>query len=272
MLFKESYQNMTSSKYNKLIIQVSQQNFTFCVKNQLSNEILHFKSLPINSLASLEQQLEAIFNQHELLQVFYDDVLVLHNNNLNTFVPDSYFDERVLGSYLQYNTKVFATDFFSFDDLELQKMKNVYVPYVAFNNFFIDQFGEFTYKQINTCLVEYVLNETKDSKDYIVHCNVHKDHFQIIVSNNGNLILFNSFEIRSPEDFIYYILFTFEQMKLNPESTKIILFGSVEKGDPNYEIVYKYIRNVFVLDAEFKANSLNIETKQLQNNFILIHS
>src|SRR5690606_15059695 len=103
---------MTNTKYNKLIIQVSLQNFTFCVKNQVTDEITYFKSLPINSLASLENQLETIFSKHEMLHITYDDVLVLHDNNLNTFVPDAYFDEQNLGSYLQYNTKVFATDFF----------------------------------------------------------------------------------------------------------------------------------------------------------------
>ena len=272
MLRIESYQNMTNTKYNKLIIQVSLQNFTFCVKNQVTDEITYFKSLPINSLASLENQLETIFNQNEMLHITYDDVLVLHDNNLNSFVPDAYFDEQNLGSYLQYNTKVFATDFFTHDDLELQKMKNVYVPYVAYNNFFIDQFGEFTYKHINTTLVEFALNETKNQEDVIVHAHISKDHFELVISQKGNLLLFNSFEIQTPEDFIYYILFSYEQLKLNPEKTLIQLFGTIEKNDSNFEIVYNYIRNVNICDAKVKTISFDNQTNDLQNHFILIHS
>lgn len=263
---------MNHTKYNKLIIQVSLQNFTFCVKNQLSSEIIHFKSLPIHTIGSLENQLETIFHQHELLQVSYDDVLVLHDNNLNTFVPNSFFDERALGSYLQYNTKVFATDYFSYDDLDFQEMKNVYVPYVAFNNFFIDQFGAFTYKHLHTNLVEFVLNKTKAVTETEIYAYVNKDHFELIVSKNGKLILFNSFEIQSAEDFIYYVLFTYEQLKLNTEKVPIYLFGSIEKGDTNYDTIYKYIRNIYLVETEIQNNTSNIDKKQLENHYILIHS
>lgn len=263
---------MTYTKYNKLIIQISLHDFTFCVKNQVTDEITYFKTLPINSLASLENQLELIFNQNELLQVTYDDILVLHDNNLNTFVPDTYFDERNSGSYLQYNTKVFATDFFTHDDLELHKMKNVYVPYVAYNNFFIDQFGEFTYKHINTNLVEFALNETKNLNEISVHAHISKTHFELIISQKGNLILFNSFEIQTPEDFIYYILFSYEQLKLNPEKTPIHLFGTIEKNDSNFEIVYNYIRNVNICNSKVKIISFDNQPNDLQKHFILTHS
>lgn len=260
---------MTNTKYNKLIIQVSLQNFTFCIKNQISNEILHFKSLPITSLVTIENQLESIFSQHELLQVTYDDVLILHDNNLNTFVPEAYFDERTLGGYLQYNTKVFATDFFSFDDLDNYQMKNIYVPYVAFNNFFLDKFGEFTYKNINTNLVEYVLSKTLNLNDVAVYANISDTHFELVVSKKGTLILFNSFEIQTPEDFIYYILFVYEQLNLNTEITPIYFLGLIDETDLNYKIAYKYIRNIFIANIEV---SLNTELQNLKNNFILIHS
>lgn len=263
---------MSSTNYNKLILQVSLQNFTFCVKNQLSNEILHFKSIAINSMASLENQLETIFNQNELLQVSYDDVLVLHDNNLNTFIPEAYFNEHALGSYLQYNTKVFATDFFTYDDLETQNMKNVFVPYVAYNNFFIDQFGAFTYKHIQTNLLEFVLEETKKTTNEVVHVHVNTNHFEVIVSKNGNLQLINSFEFQSPEDFIYYILFVFEQLKLNPENTEINLFGKIATNDANYQMIYNYIRHIKIIDLSTKASVINTEIENLQNNFILIHS
>lgn len=263
---------MTGTKFNKLIIQVSLQKFTFCVKNQVTNEISHFKSIPINTLGSLDNQLETIFSQNELLQVNYDDILILHENNLNTFVPDPYFDQRALGSYLQYNTKVFATDYFTFDEIESFKMKNVYVPYVAYNNFFIDQFGAFNYKHIHTNLVEFVLNQTSKTKETSVYCHIGNNHFELVVNENGKLILFNSFEIQTPEDFIYYILFTYEQLKLNPENTPIYLFGSIEKDDLNYQMVYNYIRNVFMLEVKEMKSILIEEKEHFKNNFILLHS
>jgi hypothetical protein len=72
----------------------------------------------------------------------YDDVLVLHNNNLSTFVPSLL--TRIWKLFaVQY--KGFETDF-AFDEISNYEINSVYIPYVNMNNFFIDQFGTFDYK------------------------------------------------------------------------------------------------------------------------------
>ena len=94
-------------------------------------------------------------------------------------------------------------------------MNAVYIPYVNINNFFIDQFGTFDYKHANSILVSKLLDASKnnDNKKMIVHFN--PGHFEIIVIQNQKLLLFNSFEYKTPEDFIYYLLFTAEQLNMN---------------------------------------------------------
>ena len=44
----------------------------------------------------------------------------------------------------------------------------------------------------------------KDDKKMFVHINT--GHFEIIVVQNQKLLLFNSFDYNTPEDFFYYIL------------------------------------------------------------------
>jgi hypothetical protein len=43
---------------------------------------------------------------------------------------------------------------------------------------------------------------------------------------------------------MYYLLFTLEQLKLDTESTKLQLFGSIEEGDDLYNLCYKYIKDI----------------------------
>jgi hypothetical protein len=45
-----------------------------------------------------------------------------------------------------------------------------------------------------------------------VHINT--GHFEIIVGTKTNLF---TFDYKTPEDFLYYILFTAEQLNLNPK-------------------------------------------------------
>jgi hypothetical protein len=45
------------------------------------------------------------FLKYPELKANYDEVVIVHSNNLSTFVPTALFDEEYLGSYLQFNTK-----------------------------------------------------------------------------------------------------------------------------------------------------------------------
>ena len=50
---------------------------------------------------------------------------------------------------------------------------------------------------------------------------------------------------------MYYVLFTFEQLQLNPELIQVKLLGHVNTDDAVYHIIYKYIRHVSLLELDF---------------------
>ena len=40
------------------------------------------------------------------------------------------------------------------------------------------------------------------------------------------------------------MLFSFEQLKLSPEEIEITLFGTIEKEDESFNILFEYVRNI----------------------------
>ena len=263
---------MDNEPFQKLYLQVSLQDFSYCVKNQVNNQVLHFKSFPLDPYKTVEQQLDVFFDKEELLQAGFQEVLVLHNNNLNTFVPSALFDEHSLGSYLQYNTKVFPTDYFDFDTLPQMEMENIYVPYVAFNNYFLDVFGSFDFQHINTSLIQHFLAKSVNdgSVEFFVH--IAANHFELVLFQNKKLLLFNSYEYQTKEDFIYYILFVFEQLQLNQQTQVIKLYGNIDKESDLYQIAYQFIRNVEIADLHTIAQTLSVTNEQLQQYYILLNA
>jgi Protein of unknown function (DUF3822) len=149
-------------------------------------------------------------------------------------------------------------------------MNNVYIPYVNMNNYFIDKYGTFDYKHANSILVQKLLDVSKNNDNRKMFVQVSDTHFEIVVLQNQKLELFNSFDYKTPEDFIYYILFTAEQLHLNPESFKLELLGNIEEGDALYNIAYKYVRDVSLFDVSFMYNHLSV--KENREHFILLHS
>ena len=266
--------NITSKKYKKLSIQVSLNGLSYCCFDTLNNTITSLKEVHFDTEKTnkIEQLFEETFKNNPELKDSYDEIMVIHNNNLSTFVPAALFDENFMGSYLQYNTKVFETDFFTYDQISNYQMNSVYIPYVNINNFLIDTIGSFDYKHANSILIEKILDASKNNDEKKMIVNFNKGHFEIIVVQNQKLLLFNSFEYETPEDFIYYLLFTAEQLSLNPESFQLELLGTIEKNDPFYNIAYKYIRNISFVDVNFLQEKNNFSTAQNQKHYILFQS
>jgi len=235
--------------------------FSFCVYHKIQDKIEAFGIYEFDNLnGSPFKQLECVkelFAQEKLLQLNYKSVFVTHFNNLVTQVPQPLFNKNNLAQYLHYTVKVLENDFIAYDELDNSEIINVYIPFVNVNNFLLDTYESFDYKHSSTVLIENLLNQYKNSEGSFYFVNVTGHHFEIVVIKNKKLELFNFFSFTTKEDFIYYILFTAEQLNLNPEEFELILMGDIEKESELYDIVYQYIRNVKFYVPDNAALQLN---------------
>lgn len=268
---KTSNISLKKTKNIALSIQFSLDGFSFCVTDSETQEKIYFTAYQfeetLNSPEDLLEKIQFIFKTNTNLQYTYDSVLVIHKNNLSTLVPSKYFDENALTSYLNFNIKVLSTDFIAFDEIASSNDKNVYVPYININNYLFQNFGEFEYRHHHTILVEKLLT-LEGSNDKTMFVNVSKNSFDIVVLENKKIIFLNSFLYYTKEDFIYYILFTAEQIQLNTEIFKLYFMGEIQTESEIYKIAYKYIKNIFFLESQ------NFIFKDLEasnhSNFILL--
>ena len=258
---------------NKLSIQFNLDGFSFSIYNIISKKEVYFREYEFeNSQVTPENlllKIKDIFNTDTQLQNDFSSVIVIHQNNLSVLVPSRYFNKKELASYLNFNIKKLTIDYIAFDSLEVLESKNVYIPYVNINNYLFQNFGEFEYKHHSTVLIEKLLNST-NNKEKTMFVNVSKTSLDIVVIENNQLILFNTFSYDTKEDFIYYILFVAEQLNLNVNEFSLHFTGKVNLEDAIYKITYKYIKNVYFLESNNTLFSeLNIAS---HSNFILLGS
>jgi Protein of unknown function (DUF3822) len=266
--------NILDKKYKQLVMQVSLQQFSYFVQDTLNQKIEIFETIDFDSVTNpsqVETFLSKIFEEKEEFKLDYDLVTLLHDNNLQTFVPQELFDEDYSGSYLQYNIKVYETDTFSNDTIENYNIKNVFIPYENINNFLIDHFGVFHYKHSYSVLVKNCLDLSKNIDKPLVYVHVQNQNFQVIAVKNQKLLLFNSFDFKTETDFIYYLLFTLEQLNFNPENIDIKLLGMITSNETLYNIMYKYIRNVSFVESK-KILKVDFSELDYIKNFILLNS
>jgi hypothetical protein len=72
----------------------------FCCFDTLNNTITSFNEVHFDSFhkeIKIEDLFSNAFRDYPELKETYDDVLIIHNNNLSTFVPAPLFDENFMG-------------------------------------------------------------------------------------------------------------------------------------------------------------------------------
>lgn len=260
---------------NVLSIQVSLSGLSFCILNLDTNTISFYKSFTFEKKGNPNDLLDKLthqFNTEDSLKQAFKSVMVIHENELSALVPQSLFNEDYLADYLKFNSKILRSDFITYDEISANESVNVYVPYVNINNYLYDIFGEFEFKHFSTILLETLLNIDKNATDSKMYAHISQSHFEIIVVKKGQLLLYNTFDYNTKEDFVYYILFTAEQLGLNPEEFPLILLGNVTEGDKLYGIAYKYVRNVSMLETKSTFNFESGIDESCRSNFVLIHS
>ena len=245
----------TSNTSIKLSIQVSLNGLSFCALLPEEQKIVFFKEVSfvkkLNPIEVLEQ-IQKIYEDEEFLQKETPEVTLLYSNELYSLVPAKFFKEENASDYLKFNTKILETDFVAHDELEEAGMMNVFIPYTNINNFFFEKYGEFEYKHCISVLVDSVLKDNRDQVDGVkMYLNCYTRGFDLVVVKNGKLLLANSFACNTKEDFIYYILFTAEQLELDPLEFELILLGKITANSDYYKIAYTYIKHIRFLDNTF---------------------
>ncbi len=257
----------------KLSIQVSLNGLSFCTVDS-NNQITAIEQENFGIRLTPEQVLDKIkymFDRNQNLKESFTTIELIHQNDLYTIVPKPLFDEALLKDYLKYNVKVLQNDFIVYDELDQHDLITVYIPYTNINNFFFDTFGSFTYKHTNTVLANTLLTKEKNSESITVFANMSSIVFDLIIIDKGRLMLSNTFNYETKEDFLYYLMYATEQLNLNPEEFKLVFLGSITKDNEFYNIAYKYIRNISFGSLSQKSKfAPNITPFEPHQHFVLL--
>ncbi|MFT4801730.1 MAG: hypothetical protein ACI93N_001505 [Flavobacteriaceae bacterium] len=262
--------NIIQNSNKRLSVQLSLSGLSFLVTNSETKEVYSFSEKKYKRPITPEKlllDLKSSFEQNNELNDTFKEVAVIYATSLYSLVPSTLFDSSKTSEYLKFNSKILANDFIAFDTLGNHNITVVYIPFININNYLFDRFGNFSYYHSSTLLIEHLLNKEKSYTLPKVYINVTNNIFDFIAVKNGKLIICNSYEFTTPEDFIYFILFCLEQLKMNPDTVDLYISGSIEKEEATYKILYNYIRNITFYNVEEKL--ILTEKESLHQNLLL---
>ncbi len=228
-----------------LNIFLNESQLIFSIINQETKYLLHLQSynfFQFNNQAEFYSIIRDLSDKEDLFNLSFKTTNFYLYNGYNTLIPSELFDADYLSHYFQFNFDTNTPFYYAYDVLEKQGIVNVYGIPIELKKIFEDKFKSPIFYHNSTPLIEYLCKTETEHEAVYIYIQPH--WMQIMVNQNRTPIFFNSFHYATPEDFIYYILYTYQQLKLDPETIPVFLLGEIVKDSVLFEHLYKYIRHV----------------------------
>ena len=185
-------------------------------------------------------------NSHELTIRNYADGFsyIVVDSDKHTFVPAALYQETKKSKYLDFLGLKEDNSVVCADYLEPVDMYNIYSvskkEHAKLKNLENTEF-----RHASTLLLEELIKENLERiDDTRVYLNVKNNSFEMMILKAANLLFDNTFRFKTKEDFLYFVLFSMEQLHLDAELTPVYFMGMIEKDSQVVELVTRYIRDV----------------------------
>lgn len=244
---------ITSQKINeqefsqcKLSIEVSLNGICYCVINTSNNTFIALEYIPFSDAGSTEElitKLYSSYKHHELLNKNYKETLILYKASKSTLIPAELYREADKMLFFKFNHRQSESETVLNQPLNNLKAQLLYAIPTKLMNELELIFKKPTLRSHAGSLIENLLFQNKD-KDVRVYLHVQNKTFDIAVLRNKDLILYNHYQYTQPEELVYFVVFTMNQLKLNTQKTPVVFLGELSKQSEEIALLAKYIQNI----------------------------
>lgn len=258
---------------NEITIQLSLDGFSYVIYNKPRRRYVHLERVSEQS-PSLKTAIKKIESAHSCEIAGFGRTVVLFDNCPNTFVPAAIFQNRAKGKYLDFlgiggDGRTAASDF-----LNVAEANNVFSITNDDAATLSEMQGDTQFHHAASVLVASLIkNNVRHSNEPVIHINMKSPQFDVIVTKGCNLFFHNVFNFKTKEDFLYFLLFTIDQLHLDAGTVPVYFLGLIEEKSQLVELASRYIRDIrFVRRDNDMTFTEEIEKTPYFHNYLLFNS
>lgn len=233
-----------------LTIAIGVRDFQAVVVDTDDNRLIFFEDYILGDLANpndLLYQLQTLFEAHPLLMAgFWKRVTIGVKNQKFIQVPTSLFEESAAGDYLKFNSAFDAEAEVALHNQQSMGAVTVFALYKNIHEWLVHQYSrtETTFIHQATGLIEGITRYNHSHPGNPLYLYVDRFKLHIVSVKDGQLMYYNQFAIKQFADYVKYIMLVLNALRMDQQTSEIVLWGYIGKSSPHYHEFIKYIRNV----------------------------
>jgi hypothetical protein len=271
----EAFDEKKTASY-QLLLQIGVNDIQVAIHDKQQNKYIALEKYVVSNTDNFEaltDLFDILLKESKLIDHVFQSVICLIVSNLSTLVPSALFEEDKKEMYLNFNSYLAEHEVIMTDEIKSLDAKNIFAIPASLKTKLNHKYSNVKYHHASSALIDTLTANNKNQTGKKIYIHIESTHFEILLIEGKNLIFYNSFNYHSTEDFIYYVLFVFEQLQLNPEKTETILLGEVEKSSALYTLTNKYIRNIKFAERTVDSDySYQLQTLPKHFNFTIFNS
>ncbi|MFY9153602.1 MAG: DUF3822 family protein [Prolixibacteraceae bacterium] len=262
----ESFDIKFATQYD-ISIQVGLDGFSFCILDPLRNKIVLFRHIPliVGKLQFLTKKVETIFDEEEILNSNFNEVIVTYSTHKATLIPTKYSDSELLNQIANFTQTLSRLEEVGSDKIHGFKTRMIYCYPKELFALFNRKYTDFKFRHKSVPLINAFGNQINLKKKSLL-INFERKYIRMIAFENSDITLFNSFYYKTETDFLYYTLNICHSLLIDPEQDEIHLGGFVADDSGYVRLLKKYFATIHFLkpSAEFDFGKILEKTQKHQ--------
>ncbi len=239
-----------ANKNLHLSVEVREDRVLACLLDKDSGQYLSWSSFSRWDKEDKKHPLEEILKE-EILNCKCLTSSIVFTPNSAMLIPSSFFDKDSVKDYLGHQHLIKPGETPCYDFIKNNDCYSIYA--VDSNDYSLlkTKYPQAALRHHSSVFVEYLLVLNKDKSRSEVHVYVFDGYMDMVAIRQGKLLLYNRYQFQTPNDFAYFVLWVYEELKLNPNDSPCFFYGEIIEKSDHFAMAWKYLKNVRIAE---KAN------------------
>lgn len=247
---KDKAYNFKQAPHTRLALGFSLENITYACMYKGRIVAGGYQPMPNDAgFTDLIEAAEQFLNDNKTVSLNYHSVSVMYQTQKSSLLPSAMFELEKLKDIFTFNHVLGESDELNYNKLNGVEAYNIFALPSDVSHMLVNTFSSFRIYQQSTPLINSALvRQSTQGGQPRVHMAVYRDFIDIVVTKKGKLQFHNSFKYSNLNDFLYFTLYVYEQLKLDPETVPVKLTGPIESRSEIYIALKRYIKQVSFLE------------------------
>ena len=231
---------------NSLSILISQDGLSYSIYDIDDKKIQALVSMQFE--VNKADEIRKFIEDEGLKDAQFENINIVYATRNVTIVPDVIFDENSAESIYALNRRISPDDEIRYSRLPKSETVIIFAIEKEFSSLLDELFPRYnlypqSYPLIETGLTKTKISEKPNRQRMLVQ--VFEDFFEILVIDKGQIVNYNTYNYKSANDILYFIVNNFEQLGLSQEDCEVAFSGFIEQDSLTVIHLKKFIRTVY---------------------------